>query len=170
MPRINVYRYPTEHETYIGQGETTLAGWFNSDSATAYKEATDWDGSNELSVNTRSQWDHQTLYRTKNGRWVLNHWSMRQNVAERYEFTDDTAAETWLICNQHNKAVEEWFGQMEEESGPHLGGRPSVGPKWEVRLDDETRAEVMALVGEGRKRADVLRDLIVAGLAAKGNA
>ncbi|MEV6165746.1 hypothetical protein AB0L71_28300 [Streptomyces sp. NPDC052052] len=169
MARINVYRYPTEQELYNGAGETTLTGWFNPDSAAAYREADDWDGSNEISVNTDSQWDHQTLYRAKSGRWVLNNWSQRQGVAERYEFIDDDAAKTWLLHNQHDAAVEEWFGQLDEEAGPNMG-RPGVGPKWEVRLDKETRAQVEALVGGGRKRADVLRDLIVAGLASTESA
>lgn len=164
MPRVNVYRYPTEHEAYIGDGETALAGWFNSDSATAYREATDWDGSNDVSVNTSTQWDHQTLYRTSKGRWVLNNWSQRQDTAERYEFIDDDTAKTWLLHNKHDGPVEEWFGQLDEETGPSLGGRPPVGPKWEVRLDEKTRAKVEALTGDGRKRADVLRDLIIAGL------
>lgn len=56
--------------------------------------------------------------------------------------------------------------QMTECDVPELkNGRPPVGPKWEVRLDDETRGRVEALMGD-RKRADVLRDLIVAGLDA----
>ncbi len=47
-------------------------------------------------------------------------------------------------------------------------GRPEIGPKWEVRLDEDSRAQVEALVEKsGAKRADVLRTLIVAGLAAQ---
>jgi hypothetical protein len=169
MARVNVYRYPTEHERYLGDGGTTLAGWFNADSATAYREAEDWDGSNNISVNTGSPWDHQTLYRTSKGRWVLNNWSQRQDTPERYEFITDDAAQTWLVHNKCDTAVQQWFGQLDEEAGPAMG-RPTVGPKWEVRLDEETRAKVEALTGDGRKRADVLRDLIAAGLASTASA
>ncbi|MEW2266935.1 hypothetical protein [Streptomyces sp. NPDC047868] len=160
MTRINVYAQPETE-----WGEPTLAGWFNDDSATLYKEDTRWDGSNHVSVNSVGPHGHQALYRTSGGRWVLNNWSDWQGSQDRYEFVSDTTAKDWLIRNDEDDAVAQWFGELEEEAGPNLGGRPPVGPKWEVRLDDETRARVEALVGD-RKRADMLRDLIVAGLDA----
>ena len=105
------------------------------------------------------------LYRTKGGRWVLNFWSQYQGVAEKYEFIDDATAKDWLLRNSHDDAIAQHFGELEEESGPNLGGRPSIGPKVEVRLPQGVLDRVEALRG-GRERADVLRDLIVAGLDA----
>lgn len=161
MARINVYNYG-DPESYDYEGPT-LAGWFNNDSATLYKENTRWDGNNHISVNTGSQWDHEALYRTKAGRWVLNTWSQWQGSEERYKFVDDATAKDWLIRNDQDEAVAQHFGELEEESGPKLGGRPSIGPKVEVRLPQEVLDRVEALRG-GRERADVLRDLITAGL------
>jgi hypothetical protein len=160
MARTNVYSYAeTEYD------ETTLAGWFNPSSATMYKEATEWDGNNHVSVNPVGQFGHQALFRTKGDRWVLNTWSQWQGVEERFEFVDDATAKNWLIRNSEDDAVTEHFGELEEESGPNLGGRPTVGPKVEVRLDEETLRRVTEFAA-GRARADALRDLITAGLNA----
>lgn len=163
MARINVYDYGNP-EAYDHEGPT-LAGWFNPDSSTEYKEDTEWNGSEHVSVNPVGRYGHQMLYRTKGGRWVLNFWSQYQGVAEKYEFVDDATAKDWLIRNGEDDAVQRWFGELEEESGPNLGGRPSIGPKIEVRLPQAVLDRVEALRG-GRERADVLRDLIAAGLDA----
>lgn len=160
MARINVYSYAeTEYD------ETTLEGWFNSDSATVYKEATRWNGNNHVSVNPVGQHAHQALYRTKGGRWVLNNWSDYQGSEDRYSFVDDATAKDWLIRNEEDAAVAQYFGELEEESGPNLGGRPSIGPKVEVRIPQATLDRIEAL-RNGRDRADVLRDIIEAGLDA----
>lgn len=160
MTRINVYSY-TETEW----DETTLAGWFNDDSATLYKEDTRWNGNNHVSVNAVGPHGHQALYRTKGGRWVLNSWSDYQGSEDRYEFIDDQTAKDWLLRNDEDAAIAEHFGTLEEESGPNLGGRPSVGPKVEVRLDEDTLRRINEFAS-GRARADVLRELIAAGLDA----
>ena len=34
-----------------------------------WEEATDWNGSNQISRNTRDQWEHETLYRSAKGRY-----------------------------------------------------------------------------------------------------
>lgn len=163
MARINVYDYGNP-EAYDYEG-FTLAGWFNPDSSKQYKEDTEWDGNNHVSVNPVGQYGHQMLYRTKGGRWVLNFWSQYQGVAETYEFIDDEKAKDWLIRNDHDDAVKEHFGELEEESGPNLGGRPSIGPKVDVRLPQETLDRIDAFKGT-RDRADALRQLIEAGLDA----
>lgn len=160
MARVNVYQY-AENE----YDETTLAGWFNPDSSTKYDEATRWDGNNNVSINPVGRYGHQALYRTKGGKWVLNNWSQWQGSEDRYEFIDDSTAKDWLLRNEEDAAVEQYFGELEEESGPNLGGRPSVGPKVEVRLDEETLRRVTKFTGD-RARADALRDLIAAGLDA----
>jgi hypothetical protein len=160
VARINVYSYGESEFD-----ETTLAGWFNPDSSTRYDEATRWDGNNSVSVNPVGRYGHQVLYRTKGGRWVLHNWSQWQGAEERYEFVDDATAKDWLLRNEEDDAVEQWFGELDEESGPNLGGRPAVGPKVEVRLDEETLRRVTEFAA-GRARADALRDLIAAGLDA----
>lgn len=75
--------------------------WFNLESADAFKEATYWDGHNHISRATGSQWDHETLYRTAKGAWVLNQWSQRQGTPETYRRASLIDAQTWLAKNNH---------------------------------------------------------------------
>ena len=75
--------------------------WFNEDSSEYFKEGKRWDGSNNISLSTGSQWEHEALYRTKSGIWVLNWWSGYQGVQETYlEITDQEASE-WFIKNEY---------------------------------------------------------------------
>lgn len=75
--------------------------WFDPAKATRYDEATRWDGNNHISLATGSQWEHQELYRTAGGRWVLHSWSQWQGSGESYEPIDETAAVAWLVANEH---------------------------------------------------------------------
>lgn len=118
MTRINIRTEPDD------SGEITLEGWFDADKATVYSEATDWDGNNRISRATGSQYDHESLYRTAQGRWVLRSWS--QNAADQievYRFIDAKTAREWLILQDEDAAVAEHFGAMEEEHGPDVGGQ-----------------------------------------------
>ena len=67
-PRQRVYTYPPDDDYVTGR---RYAGHFSPEKAERFAEDTDWDGSNEISVNTGSQWDHQCLYRTSADKWVL---------------------------------------------------------------------------------------------------
>lgn len=163
MTRINVYNYadPNDYDS-----ETHLAGWFNSDAATLYKEATRWDGNNHISVNTGSQWDHEALYRTKAGRWVLNTWSQWEGREERYTFVDDAAAKDWLLRNEEDAAVEQWFGELEEESGPSKGGRPKVGPEINIAYPEDLLKRIKAAADRsGLSRAAWLRQVAAAAVS-----
>lgn len=77
--------------------------WFALESARAFAEAREFDGRNMISLATGSQWDHETLYRTKGGRWVLNHWSQWQGSRETYAEISDEEAAAWLVRNQHTE-------------------------------------------------------------------
>lgn len=74
--------------------------WFDEDKATGFDEKTRWNGSNRISVNTGSQWDHEKLYRTASGRWVLNVWSQWQGSIPSYAEIPDEDAIRWLIVNE----------------------------------------------------------------------
>jgi len=111
--RVNVYSY----DSYDGP---QLVGWFGAKSADVFDEATYWDGSNYISQATDRQFEHQTLYRTKAGRWVLQNWSQWQDRAARHEFVDASVAQDWLLGNGHDAAVVEHFGPVADEHGPEL--------------------------------------------------
>jgi hypothetical protein len=78
--------------------------WFDTDSAVLFKEATQWDGRNQISVPTGSQWNHEWLYFTKSGKWVLNDFSNYQGTREGYVQIDESDAVAWLIQNGHTES------------------------------------------------------------------
>lgn len=162
--RVNVTE-TTDPEYYEGPTGTRVAGWFDIDKATAYEEDTEWDGNNRISKATGSQWDHQILYRTAKGRWVLHCWSQYQGSTPSYEFVTDEVAREWLIAQNEDGAVREHFGELEEERGP---GRPEVGGAVHLRLGDllpvlDTYAAGMAL-----NRAEAARKLLAQALQSAG--
>ena len=91
--------------------------WFNTESAVIFKEDTRWDGRNQISVPTGSQWDHEWLYYTKSGKWVKNEFSAYQGTMETYEQIDDQDAIEWLILNNKTEAT---TGLMELPEGVRL--------------------------------------------------
>lgn len=96
----------------------SLHGWFDPEQATSYQEDTWWDGSNNISVATGSQWDHELLYYTAGEFWVLHRWSQWQGTGASYEFVYANRAREWLLLNHHDEAVEQHFGPIEAERGP----------------------------------------------------
>ena len=87
--------------------------WFNAESAEVFHEDTDFDGCNEISIATGSEWTHQALWRTAGGRWILNTWgSMR---LETYVEITSEAAARWLVINGHepHKACSDEFAKLE---------------------------------------------------------
>jgi len=76
--------------------------WFDAERAEVFEEATWWDGRNHRSCATGSQWEHEALYRTASGRWVLHHWSQYQGVPDRWEEIDAEEAARWLSINGHD--------------------------------------------------------------------
>jgi hypothetical protein len=156
MTRTNVYH----HDEYDGD---TLAGWFDQDRATAYDGACEWDGSNSADINVgANRW--QTLYRTAQGRWVIENRSAWEKEPTTYRFAEPTDAREWLLKNGYDKAVIRHFGPVEEERGP---GRPEVGPAVHTRLPQDLVDSIDAMAKDsGVSRAEMIRDLLTAGLKA----
>lgn len=113
--RVNIYSSADEY----GEGAGQLIGWFNPESSQRFDQAREWDGNNMVGVITRSQFTDQYLYRTAGGRWVLNHDARNEyNGPDYYMFVSNDEARVWLLRNNLNDVVEEFFGPLEEESGP----------------------------------------------------
>jgi hypothetical protein len=147
------------------RGDGGVLRWFDPDTATEIAEATDWDGHNQQSVHTGKHGHHQSLYRTKSGRWVLCAWSQWQGTLPHYEFIPDEAAREWLIVNESDELLAKHFGEVEPERGP---GRPEVGKPINIRLGDDLLGQVDAQAArQGDTRADVLRELVAEALAAR---
>lgn len=74
----------------------------DTDNATAvWQEDTEWDGSNHISRATGSQWEHQTLYRSRRGRYYLVHSSQWQGSTPTAELLSDANAARWLVLMGH---------------------------------------------------------------------
>lgn len=73
--------------------------WFDGEKAVKFEENTRWNGNNHISIATGSQWEHQSLYYTKSGNWVLHHWSQWQGSLDTYEEVDLGFASKWMTQN-----------------------------------------------------------------------
>lgn len=70
--------------------------WFDSDKAEFYKENTYHDGKNHISKATGTQWDHEAIYLTKGGTFVLNCWSNYDGSRETYYEISKKEAARWF--------------------------------------------------------------------------
>lgn len=74
----------------------------DTDNASAHwDETTDWDGNNHVSRATGSQWNHQTLYRSRKGRYYVERTSQWQGSMPRVEWVSPEEATRWLLHNEH---------------------------------------------------------------------
>lgn len=150
--------------TTITDDDGRVIGWFDPTTTTEYPEAKEWDGNNHISLATGSQYDHESLIRTKGGRWVLSYWSAYQGRRGGFRFVEDSDAREWLLRNEYDsEQVAEATGQpVEDERGP---GRPEIGPMVNVRFPPELLAMVDAAAAKhGMSRAAWLRDAAATAL------
>jgi len=66
-----------------------------------WEEDTYWDGSNHISKATGSQWDHETLYRSRKGRYYTEHTSAYHQGRVNIEWVSPEEAVRWLLVNGH---------------------------------------------------------------------
>lgn len=83
--------------------------WFETSSAECFAEDTRWDGNNHISVATGSQWEHEELYLTRGGAWILHSWSQWQGSRSHYTEISADTARRWLIDQGAHEAVERLF-------------------------------------------------------------
>lgn len=73
-----------------------------TENATAtWKEERRHDGRNYISVATGSQWLHETLYRSRKGRYWIEHTSQWQGSKDTAEWVSNQSAAQWLLANDH---------------------------------------------------------------------
>lgn len=154
------------HRINILTDDGHVAGWFDRERATCFEPQRYWDGSNMRDVNVGDKFDHQELYRTAQGRWVLRTWSQWQGSRDQWRFVSDDEAREWLIRNDEDGAVEHYFGELEEETGPNPPGRPEVGPEVKIRVEPELLKRIDADAEDaGETRAATVRRLLADTLA-----
>ena len=76
-------------------------GWLDLDTAHKFTEKTVFDGMNHASVNTGSQWNHETLYRTKRRTYILHSTSQRQGTRDTWTRLSAEEAVAWLLQNDY---------------------------------------------------------------------
>lgn len=149
--------------------------WFDPAAAqAAITEGSRWDGNNHIGVCSGLQTSRAVLYLTGAGRWIENRDATHEfGGSDSYRFLSSQAAQEWLIRSADadrggqaaQEALEKYFGEIPEESGP---GRPEIGGAVHVRLGDELARVDAWAAKEGIKRAEAVRRLVSAGLAAVG--
>lgn len=77
-------------------------GWFDPTRARTWKESTHWDGLMLVSGATGSGFDHEQLYRTPRGVYILNAWSDWQGGPDTYTRIDAAEASAWLVRMGHD--------------------------------------------------------------------
>lgn len=79
--------------------------WFDLDAALKWDEATSFDGRNHVSQATGSNFEHERLYRTRQGRYVLHWWSDWQGPLPRWTLISENEAFIWLINQGYHDEV-----------------------------------------------------------------
>ena len=79
--------------------------WFSPGASMHYGEDTRWNGNNHISCATGSQWEHEELYHTRSGTWILHSWSQWHGSTPSYRILEDAEAHAWLIAQGHADAV-----------------------------------------------------------------
>lgn len=79
-------------------------------------EATDFNGNNHISRATGSQWNHETLYRSRKGRFYKECESQWQGSTSHVEWIDEREAVRWIILNDGDvpKDLKHLIDEVEE--------------------------------------------------------
>ena len=80
--------------------------WFDTKDAMSWSEDDYWDGNNRVSTATGSQWDHEILYLTKAGAWVLHSYSQMQGKMDAYNIIESSTAAAWLSVANEDPIME----------------------------------------------------------------
>jgi len=94
--------------------------WFDMDKAAKFEENSYHDGSNYISKATGSQWDHQNIFLTTGGTFILNSWSNYQGKPETYEIISNEEAAEWFVKNEFQDAeipevLKEFVANLEQQ-------------------------------------------------------
>ena len=81
-----------------------------------WDEETDWDGRNQISRATGSQWDHEALYCSRRGRYYVEHVSQWQGSTPHAEWVSPQEAARWLLLMGHDlpRALEAHEAEVSE--------------------------------------------------------
>ena len=69
-----------------------------------------WNGSEFISYATQVRWLHDTLYRLRDGRWLLCRWSQWEDDPPVYRLVPEDFAKLWLERNHRDEELKKYFG------------------------------------------------------------
>ncbi len=73
----------------------------DTDNATAHwDEMTRWNGRNHISVPTGSEWNHESLWRSRKGRYYVERTSQWEGSRPCAEWVSNEEAARWLLENE----------------------------------------------------------------------
>lgn len=87
------------------------------DAPARWQERTGWSFSGDISKATGSEWEHETLYRSQEGQYFIEHTSQRQGAAPYVLCVDPEQAYQWLLANDYDENAED----LPEELGEYVG-------------------------------------------------
>jgi hypothetical protein len=67
-----------------------------------WEETSDWNGSNHIGRSSSSQWHDQMLFRSRRGRYYVEHTSRVQGERDWCEWVSKEEACRWLVLNEHD--------------------------------------------------------------------
>jgi len=70
--------------------------WFDRDKAVEFEEETYFNGNNHISKATGSQWEHEKLFLTASGKWVLKSYSQHDGTPASIEEMEAGEAARWF--------------------------------------------------------------------------
>ncbi len=90
--------------------------WFDLDTAKQWREATCWAGGpDDVSRATGGEHQHEKLFLTTHGTFVLHSWDDANPTFDTWQEADWENAVKWLISNGYQKDVQSWNLQSEEK-------------------------------------------------------
>lgn len=75
-------------------------------SVRTWREDTRWDGRNQISVNTGSQWQHERLFKSRKGTYWLLSSSQWQGSTDSAQIVSKVDAASWIMMNGHEVPAE----------------------------------------------------------------
>jgi Ribbon-helix-helix protein, copG family len=156
VSRRNIYEQIDYDADWMRRDEKpALLGWFES------AKAVFWSDRDHNGNGSGGTGRGQTVWRTAQGKWVLEHWSAWQDEESTYAYITPDEARDWLLRNDEDVAVRDHFGEVAEEED-RRPGRPAIGGEaGNVRLGEERLAEVDAYAkAQNLSRAEAVRRLV----------
>ena len=79
----------------------------NTDSAArCWSDRTDFDGNNDIHRTTKDQWSGEILYRSRKGRYYIEHYSKLMGVRDYATWISHEEAAAWLCLNDYDIPAE----------------------------------------------------------------